>query len=79
MNWETAYSNTKSFEVSHRLLQSTSHLQGCKNCNSVVRVSGNFGGQQIGNCYQTLTACAQCGHGLIIDNDKFRLIDIYLN
>jgi hypothetical protein len=77
--WEESVRNTKVFPAVHRLLFNTKYLQGCRRCDKVVHIEGRFDGQLLGNCYQVLTTCAECGQGLVIDCHEIGLINLFLD
>lgn len=56
MNWESAYKNTTKvkFGVGKKIV--------CKKCNKITETEATTERQKIGNCYQAITKCLNCGN-----------------
>lgn len=83
--WDEGAENTKTFEISDDpemkkyLHHQKAWLQGCKHCNKVVELKNmSKERQMIGNVYQSLCECAECGRPVIFDEHHFTLLEHYL-
>ena len=68
--WEQGFNNTKSFKAGYY----DSYIQGCKNCNAIVKLDNLYAERQmIGNVYQSLCNCNKCGLYIIFDEHNINL------
>jgi len=85
--WNSAYDNTKSFDVSQEcekyLHNQKGYLNGCKKCNKITEIEPVLDGifpiyQIVGNCSQSIYTCKKCNNYIIFDDDKFNLYNNYM-
>ena len=76
--WGEGHENTKSFKYGTDM--GTMWIPGCKNCNKVVELTFKppTRRQMIGNCYQSVCFCSECGKPIILDEYKERSIELCL-
>jgi len=72
-NWEEGVNNTKSIRISDE------YVNCCRKCDKLTEVTGEYTERQLlGNCYQSLVKCKECGTHLVLDEYKIRMRNIYL-
>lgn len=78
-DWDEAYDNTKTFEI--ETSYNREWLQACKTCNDIVKLLPIENGrrQVLGNVYQSIMKCSQCGKLVIFDEYKWDILQSYLN
>jgi carboxypeptidase C (cathepsin A) len=79
--WELGFNNSKIFEIgTYTSILSSKYLTGCRNCNKVVDIKNEFKDRQlVGNCYQSLCNCTECGTPMVYDEHKIDSLRIYLS
>lgn len=81
--WEEGVKNTKLFDVTNEVgawsQTGKQFLQGCKHCNSIVKLDNMHKERQmIGNVYQSLCTCSKCKRPVVFDEHKYKLYEYYL-
>lgn len=81
--WAQGIQNTKLFDVTNEVgawsQTGKQFLQGCKHCNSVVKLDNMHKERQmIGNVYQSLCTCSKCKRPVVFDEHKYKLYEYYL-
>jgi hypothetical protein len=74
--WERGNINTQFFKIFTPIRETT--LPGCRSCNKIVDVEPTRERQMLGNAYQTLCKCKECGEFIIVDDDDFNTLEWYL-
>jgi len=76
MNWEKAVNNTTLIKagISHG---STVYANACKKCNEILPSTPTNDRQLLGNEYQTIHICDECGEPFVVDQSKDWVIEWY--
>ena len=74
--WASGFKNTKLFEISG--FYGREFLQGCRHCNTVVKLKNMYEERQyVGNIYQSLCNCENCGRFVVFDENKKKEYELY--
>ncbi len=78
--WSLGFKNTKTFDVSDMYSHGwKTFLQGCRTCNKITKLNNMYEERQyVGNVYQSLCNCDECGNYVVFDEHKFQTYKTYM-